>query len=185
MASQDLAGGRARRPAAPPLPLADVPFVALDFETADNGRDSACAVALVRVEGGRVVDRRYALIRPPRSRFLFTHIHGITWEQVAAAPTFGAVWPTLAPLLDGVGYLAAHNAPFDRSVLAACCQATGLAPPPLPFVCTVKIARQTWALRPTRLPDVCRHLGIPLNHHDAASDAEACARIVLAAQRAA
>jgi DNA polymerase III subunit epsilon len=28
---------------------------------------------------------------------------------------------------------------------------------------------------------VCRYLRIPLRHHDAASDAEACARIVIAA----
>jgi len=31
------------------------------------------------------------------------------------------------------------------------------------------------------LPDVCRHLGLPLQHHNALSDAEACANIVLAA----
>ena len=46
------------------------PFVAIDFETADYGPDSACAVALVRVEGSRIVRRSYFLIRPPR-RSLF------------------------------------------------------------------------------------------------------------------
>lgn len=45
----------------------------------------------------------------------------------------------------------------------------------------MKLARRTWGLRPAKLPDVCRHLGIGLRHHDALSDAEACARIVLAA----
>jgi len=35
------------------LPPADRPFVAIDFETADHGADSACAVGLARVEGGR------------------------------------------------------------------------------------------------------------------------------------
>jgi DNA polymerase-3 subunit epsilon len=156
-------------------------FTAIDFETADNGRDSACAVALVRVEDGRVVAREARLIRPPRRTFLFTHIHGITWHQVATAPTFGEVWPTLAPLIDGVAFLAAHNAPFDKSVLNACCAAAGLPAPTTPFRCTVTLARQRWNLRPTKLPDVCRHLGIPLKHHDALSDAEACARIVISA----
>src|SRR5205085_9653487 len=51
-------------------PLA-APFVAIDFETADHGRDSACAVALVRVERGRIVRRETRRIRPPRSRFFF------------------------------------------------------------------------------------------------------------------
>ena len=41
---------RPRPPAA--LPAAPPTFVALDFETADYGRDSACALALVRVEAG-------------------------------------------------------------------------------------------------------------------------------------
>ena len=40
------------------LPLAAPPtFVAIDFETADYGRDSACALALVRVEAGVIVQR--------------------------------------------------------------------------------------------------------------------------------
>jgi DNA polymerase III subunit epsilon len=158
------------------------PFVAIDFETADSGRDSACSVACVRVEGGRVVRTEHRLIRPPRERFQFTHVHGIRWEDVASAPTFGEVWRDVAPILEGAEFIAAHHAPFDRSVLAACCEAAGLVPPELPFRCTVRIARAAWRLFPTRLPDVCRFLGIPLRHHDALSDAEACARIVVAAE---
>ena len=161
--------------------VADRPFVAIDFETADHGADSACAVGLVRVEGGEVVRREVVLIRPPRPRVLFTHVHGITWEMVADAPPFAEAWPKLAPLLDGVAFLAAHNAPFDRRVLTACCTAAGLAVPAAPFVCTVQLARRTWALKPNDLPSVCRRLGIGLIHHDALSDAEACARIVIAA----
>jgi len=46
----------------------------------------------------------------------------------------------------------------------------------------VRLARKKWRLRPARLPDVCDYLGLSLQHHYALSDAEACARIVLAAQ---
>ncbi len=156
-------------------------FVAIDFETADNGPDSACAVGVVRVEGGQVVHREGILIRPPRSRILFTHVHGISWPMVASAPVFADVWPRVLPLLGGAAFLAAHNAPFDRRVLQACCAAAGLSPPRLPFVCTVQVSRKKWGLKPNNLPAVCRRLGIGLIHHDAASDAEACARIVIAA----
>ncbi len=159
-------------------------FVALDFETADYGADSACAVALVRVSGGQIVDRAYRLIRPPRPRMVFTYIHGIRWADVANEPTFGEVWPALMPLFEGADFIAAHNASFDRGVTRACCAAAGLEPPALPFQCTVKMARRAWNIRPTRLDNVCRHLGIPLQHHNAASDAEACARIVIAAAEA-
>jgi DNA polymerase III subunit epsilon len=157
-------------------------FVAIDFETADPGADSACAVGLVRVEGWQVVAREARLIRPPRKYIRFSYIHGITWPKVQDAPFFGELWPQVAPVLDGADFLVAHNAPFDRGVLRACCEAAGLAVPALPFVCSMREARQAWGVRPTRLPDVCRYLGLTLNHHDALSDAEAAARIVIAAR---
>lgn len=156
-------------------------FAAIDFETADHGPDSACAVGVVRVEGGRIVGRVAVLIRPPRPVVLFTRVHGLTWAVLRDAPPFADAWPKLAPLLDGVGFLAAHNAPFDRRVLAACCSTAGHSVPVRPFVCTVQLARRRWGQKPNNLPAVCRRLGIPLAHHDALSDAEACARIVLAA----
>ena len=158
-------------------------FVAIDFETADYHRDSACAVGLVRVENHRIVERTYSLIKPPRKRFVFTYLHGITWEDVANQPNFGELWPTYSPMLEGIDFLAAHNASFDRSVLQRCCAVAGLQPPPIPFRCTVQLARQTWNIYPTKLNHVCDHLGITLKHHQAASDAEACALIVLAAQQ--
>lgn len=158
-------------------------FVAIDFETADNGRDSACSVALVVVKGGQVVDSISRLIRPPRPRVMFSEIHGLTWADVKDAPDFAGVWPDLAGALAGADFLAAHNAPFDRGVLEGCCATYGLTHPVKPFLCTVQLAREVWNLRPTKLPDVCRYLGLSLNHHDALSDATACANIVLAAVR--
>jgi DNA polymerase-3 subunit epsilon len=163
-----------------PFPL-DGAFVAIDFETADYGADSACAVGLVRVEELRVVCRETVLIRPPRRRFVFSYLHGITWEAVADAPPFAEAWPRLAPMLEGAAFLAAHNASFDRRVLAACCAVAGLSVTEAPFLCTVQLARRTWRQRRNDLASVCRRLGIGLNHHDAGSDAEACARIVIAA----
>jgi DNA polymerase III subunit epsilon len=169
----------------PHLPLSrNSAFVAIDFETADHGPDSACAVGLVRVEGMRVVRRETLLLRPPRRRFLFSFIHGITWEMVETAPVFAEAWPKLLPLLDGAAFLAAHNAPFDRRVLGACCAGAGLAMPELSFLCTVQLARRKWGEKRNDLVSVCRRLGIGLIHHDAGSDAEACARIVIAATTA-
>ena len=157
-------------------------FVALDFETSDYWRDSACAVGLVRVESGRIVERRRGLIRPPRRRFSQTRVHGLTWEDVRDAPRFSEVWATVRPLLKGAEFLAAHTA-FDRSVLSACCDAGSLAIPVAPFLDTMKLERDRWCIYPTKLDVVCRYLGLPLKHHDALSDAEACARIVLMAGR--
>ena len=158
-------------------------FVALDFETADRLPDSACAVALVRVEQWRIVGAQARLIRPPRQRFEFSYVHGLHWRDVCGEPTFAAVWPDLVPLLEGAHFIAAHNASFDERVLGACCLRAGVAAPPHPFRCTVRMARTAWKLFPTKLPDVCRFLGLTLRHHDALSDARACAAIAIAALR--
>ena len=157
-------------------------FVALDFETANRSRDSACAISVVRVEKGRIVKTVSRLIRPPSMEFEFTYIHGITARDVKDAPTYASLHHEILDLMDGADFVAAHNASFDKSVMNALCQRWRLAAPKLIWECTVKLARKEWGLYPTKLPDVCRHLGIPLKHHNATSDATACAQIVLAAQ---
>jgi DNA polymerase-3 subunit epsilon len=157
-------------------------FIAIDFETADHGPDSACAIGLVRVADDRIVNRRHYLVRPPRQSFFFSDIHGITWEKVCGEPTFAALWPEIQELVLGADFLASHGASFDRRVLRSCCQMAKVPLPQLPHICTLKLARNTWGIRPTSLSIVCRHLGLRLNHHEALSDAEACAAIVLAAR---
>ncbi|MCX8108922.1 MAG: 3'-5' exonuclease, partial [Verrucomicrobiae bacterium] len=146
---------------------------------ANHDPASACAVGIVRVQSNEIVCRRLFLIRPPTKHFVFSYLHGITWEDVKSAPTFGELWPELTSYFDGVEFLVAHNARFDRGVLATCCLHAGLRPPVKRFLCTMLIARRLWRIHPTKLPDVCRRLGIPLNHHDAVSDSEACARIMI------
>ena len=159
-------------------------FTAIDFETANSFRNSACSVGVVRVEGGKIVAAEHRLIRPPSRDFANSWVHGITWKDVANEPSFGRVWDDLRALFDGVEFIAAHNASFDRSVLRACCEAAGIEPPATPFECTVKLARSALGIYPTKLHMVCERLNIPLRHHHALSDAEACAKIVLAARGA-
>jgi DNA polymerase-3 subunit epsilon len=158
-------------------------FVAIDFETANYSRDSACSVGLVKVANGEIVDHAVHLIKPPSREFVFTHIHGLCWSDVAKAHDFSKVWDKIQPLLKGAEFFAAHNASFDKSVLNACCATYKLTPPPLAFQCSVKIARAKWDIYPTKLSDVCKRLNIELNHHEALSDAMACAKIVLAANK--
>jgi DNA polymerase III subunit epsilon len=123
-------------------------------------------------------------IRPPRRHFVFSYLHGISWNDVVDAPAFRQLWLALQERFAGVEFLAAHNASFDRSVLRTCCEQARLSALAHSFQCTVRLVRTVWNIYPTTLPDVCRHLHIPLRHHDARSDAEACARIVIAALEA-
>ena len=158
-------------------------FLAIDFETANQSRDSACSLGLVRVEKNKIVHKEVHLIQPPYRDFMFTYIHGITWKDVASAPTFQELWKDIASHFEGIDFLVAHNAKFDAGVLKACCERYQITMPTPSFKCTVQVARSQWNIYPTKLPDVCRHLDIKLNHHEALSDALACAHIMLAANQ--
>ncbi len=160
-------------------------FTAIDFETANENLHSACAVALVRVRNGKIAERLSTLIRPPPGPFTFTYIHGITRSAVRGAKTFDQLWPRIQAFCGAAPLLAAHNARFDRGVLLSCCDYYGIAPAPYPFACTVKAARAVWPELPRHSLDVvCGYLNIGLKHHEATSDAEACAHILLQAAQA-
>lgn len=163
-------------------------FVAVDFETATAHRHSPCEIGLTVVKNGRVTDTLAWLIKPPQ----YPHfngfnvaIHGIRPDDVATAPTFADLWPTLRPYLTDC-LLVAHNAAFDVSVLRHTLAHYGLAAPEsLRYTCTVQIARQVWSgLENYKLPTLCRHHAIGLQqHHRAGGDAQACAEILLCAAR--
>lgn len=157
-------------------------FVAIDFETANNSRSSACSVGLVTVEDNQIVSEAVFLIKPPSKQFLFTDIHGLTWGDVKNEPTFEELWPNLKEIINQADYLVAHNAPFDKGVLNKCCEEYDIQTPNVPFMCTVKLARSQWGINPTKLNNVCEVLNVPLNHHEALSDARASAKIVMIAK---
>lgn len=174
------------QPARPKSSFIDPPagtFVAIDFETSAPDPGSACAIGIVRVESGRIVRRVRQLLRPPNQEIWFTQIHGLTMADLHDKPSFAQAWPVLRNVFSDARFLAAHNAGFDRRVLEACCDTAGIDPPDLPWVCTVRQARRTLGIRPANLDNVARVMQLDLKHHDALSDAEACARIVMAARK--
>ncbi len=159
-----------------------ITFTSIDFEIANQHKDSVCAIGVATGQLGEIQASRSFLIRPPTPYFEFTRVHGIRWEDVRDAPSFRECWPKILNWLKDARFIAAHNASFDQDVLRSCCDSGRLSPPNKPFICTVELARMQWGIYPTSLPAVCRRLRIPLRHHDPRSDAEACARIVLAAE---
>lgn len=157
-------------------------YVAIDFETANKDRASACSVGLVTVSKGKITSEDVFLIKPPSEDFSFTDVHGLTWEDVENEQTFHELWPTIDKIISNADYLVAHNAPFDRGVLNKCCEVNSIHIPEIPFVCTVQLSRKQWNINPTKLNNVCEVLDIELNHHEALSDARAAAKIVIKAE---
>ncbi|MCL1875857.1 MAG: 3'-5' exonuclease [Synergistaceae bacterium] len=153
-------------------------IAAIDFETANYGMESACALSMVRIRDNIDAERTF-LIRPPNRNFRFTYIHGISWEDVQDSPTFAEIFDEISGFIKDADYLLAHNAPFDRGVLKSCCEYWGLKYPEIPFLCTLKGCRRGLSLRRNSLDYVCSHLNIPLKHHDSRSDAMAAAKIFI------
>ena len=107
-------------------------FVAIDFETANHSRTSACAVGMVHVKDGNIIAEETLLIRPPQRQFVFTYIHGLTWDDVKDEPTFVECWDDINGFISRGDFLVAHNAPFDRGVLQHCCENYDIPVPSLP-----------------------------------------------------
>lgn len=161
-------------------------FLAIDFETANSSRGSACALGLSYFEDGSLVSSQHHLINPGLTREEWdpfnTSIHGIQYEDVQSAADFAGVWSTVTAEYEGTP-LIAHNAGFDMSVMRASMAAHGLVPSDgIRYTCSAAMSRAVWPmLVSASLPAVTEMLNIPLKHHDAESDALACGMIVVRA----
>lgn len=149
-------------------------FVALDFETAQGCRWSICQVGLVRVENGIITDEINFLIQPPKNYYWqqFIDIHGITPNMTKDALTFDKVWHKIEPFIKGQTVVAHNGLSFDFPVLKKTLDYYGIQTPEYEKHCTYRIFRQN-------LATLCNQYKILLNHHDALSDAKACAELFL------
>ncbi|WP_310831909.1 3'-5' exonuclease [Paenibacillus pedocola] len=155
-------------------------FTAIDFETANSSRSSACSLGLVQVREG-VITAEHVWLIDPRQRFdgMNIAIHGITPSMVQGQPTFEELWSSVEPLLQGE-IVVAHNAAFDMSVLRYCLDASGNRYPDFQYLCTYLLGKKMLQELPShKLNVVSQHFGISLKHHDALDDARAAALILL------
>ncbi|WP_035651977.1 3'-5' exonuclease [Flavobacterium sp. ASV13] len=156
-------------------------FTAIDFETATSFHP--CSVGIVTVQNGVIVDEFVTLIKPPNNIYNpFTiQVHGIYPRDTVNAKSFVQVYPEIEKRLKN-RVVVAHNESFDRNVLIKSMLANGLSYEDLNIAlkweCTVKIYKAK-GIKPTKLSDCCREMNIKLNHHEALSDARACAKLYM------
>jgi len=157
-------------------------FVALDFETANEHRSSACSVGLVKVVNGVIVDSFYSLIKP--EPFIFNVInskkHLIKEQDCVNAPSLSEVWnKEIQQRIVGLPVIA-HNASFDISVLINSLKLNSAIIGPFQYACSLFLSKYFLKDLPNhKLSTICTHLNIPLEHHNALSDARACAELLI------
>ncbi|MBO0896070.1 exonuclease domain-containing protein [Arthrobacter sunyaminii] len=158
-------------------------FTAIDFETANGSRASACALGMVKVRSGQIVERGHWLLRPTDGGGFQQRnidVHGITEAMVAGAPTWAQVHSEIAAFIADDAVIA-HNAAFDLDVFRKTSETAGIVSTPYRSGCSVKLAQSLLALENHKLPTVHAALGFgAFQHHDGLADAEACANITIA-----
>lgn len=157
-------------------------FAAVDFEMPDLYGRRISAVGICTYEDGKVVDSYYSLI-DPQCEFApaITEITGLTAESVVGAPTFGEAWEEIRPLIEDK-IIIAHGAANDLAALSHCMKKYKIErPEKVRFACTFALA-QAVLPKGTKfgLESLSERFGIELaHHHNALSDAHACAELFL------
>ena len=158
-------------------------FTAIDFETATGSPESACAVGIVTVNNGIITEEFYTLIQPPNNEYWYRNVmvHGIKPIETIIEKTFDSHFPEIQKRLFG-RKIVAHNEAFDRRVLKSTMKYYGLYYDELEIAdmweCTCKIYRKK-GYKPANLKHCADLNNIQLVHHEALSDARACAKLYL------
>jgi DNA polymerase-3 subunit epsilon len=149
-------------------------FTAIDFETAQGYRHSICQVGIVRVENGIISEEINLLVQPPDNYYWqkFIDIHGITPEDTANEPSFNQIWDKIEHLIKDQDVVAHNGISFDFPVLEKTLEYYGMVAPQYNKHCTYRLYNDN-------LASLCKEYNIPLNHHDALSDARACSELFM------
>jgi DNA polymerase-3 subunit epsilon len=156
-------------------------FIAVDFETANPKRVSACSIGYARVSNGEIAESKGYLIKPVGGHAPFqTKIHGIKEEDTSDKPDFKEL---LSEIEDIFNYPLVGHSLFDKQVLNSLSDHFDLN---LNFDYS-----DSSAIAKAKLPDLknhklktlVKHFDLPkFKHHDALEDAISCAKIYLKLQ---
>ena len=160
-------------------------FIAIDYETANSNYLSACALGITFVEKGVVLESVQTYIKPPEDFSSFDpfniSIHKIQPSQVKNAPSFDTVWDTIEKFhsKNNVPF-ACHYSGFDIRVTEALLKYYKIEFQEIQFYDTFTIAKKMWPeFSNHKLNYLSDKFDIQLDHHNASSDAQACALIAL------
>lgn len=156
-------------------------FAVIDVETANADVASICQIGVVVYERGVLVESWSSLVNPRAVLDLGNiAVHSIVPAMVQDAPTFEDIKPTLMRLFSDAVVCSYSN--FDRRALAGNDFELFAS---YPWLDVMRVARGVWAefgRRGYGLANVTHTLGIEMEqHHDALSDAQAAAEVLLRA----
>lgn len=157
-------------------------FVVVDVETTGLSYpkgDRIVEIGMVLLDTNGAIQGTWETLINPERAMQATEIHGIRGVDVIGAPTFPEVADFIAQELSGRTFVA-HNASFDARFIAESLQSCGrLTAGRIPYLDTMRLAKQQLHLGRARLVDCCAAAGIT-NHqaHSALGDAVATSELL-------
>lgn len=154
-------------------------FIAIDFETANRNRVSACALGLVFVKNDKIAFQTSFHIKPPIGEKFESRnigIHGISAEDVDYAMTFDELWKSELSNYFNDNLVIFHNASMDLSVLKNLFEHYSITNYNIEYIDTMRIAEKSG--NPKKLKELAKLFDVEFeNNHDPEKDAKACAMI--------
>ena len=156
-------------------------FIAIDFETANPKRVSACAIGYAKVCDCEIAENNGYLIKPVGGHAPFqSKIHGIKEEHTFDKPEFGEMFSEIQDIFN---YPLVAYSLFNKQVLNALSEhfSLGLR---FEYIDSCSLAKEQLPnLKNHKLKTLIKHFELPsFKHHDATEDALACAKVFLKLQ---
>ncbi|MCM4161272.1 hypothetical protein FHG64_06370 [Antarcticibacterium flavum] len=154
-------------------------YIAIDFETANKNRVSACAIGLVFIKDYKIAHKVSFNIKPPiTEKFSPFHInlHGICQEDVDHWEHFDELWENELSKYLNDSLIVFHNASMDLSILKNLFKHYNISGFDISYIDTMHLAEKSG--QPKKLEDLAAKFEIEIeNLHDPVSDAKTCAFI--------
>lgn len=156
-------------------------FIAIDFETANGSRLSACAIGLVFIKKDKIVDSKKFLIKPPINEafdYFAISLHGVRNSHVQNSLNFKELWDSELSKYFNTNLIVYHNASMDLSVLKNAVKYYEITNFNIRHIDTAILAKNCIQIK--KLSDITTNLGIKFkNNHNPVEDAEVCAMVYL------
>lgn len=154
-------------------------YLAIDFETANNKRISACSFGYSLFTVDEELSSGKYLINPPEEeKFspINTRIHGLRKTDVENALNFKDLWQRHLSSLFKNHVVILHNSSMDLSVLKSCFEYYDIKDFDFLYFDTMSIAKKFDL--PQKLDSLSSHLGLYFSSsHNPEEDAVACGRV--------
>ncbi len=154
-----------------PRPMKD--YVARNLENPNSRGNSICAIGMVVVKEGKVVDRLYSTINPEdRIDKRNAAVTGIDAARIERYPTLPEYWPKVEGYLRDL-VIVSHNAKYGLAVLTRSLERYSLDVPDFRYIDTLKLCRKYMDAPSYNLGELSKSIGHQYSGRQVMGDASA------------